>query len=107
MEDGLMGEFAKEKINEAIAILNKQGRLSKSSLAYCEQIISIIGEPILKRQLQKMLDGKRLTRIDDINNKIKDMEYELSILKKYQKKATLDELKDRAKRKHSKKKQDD
>ena len=106
MEDGLMGEFAKEKINEAIAILNKQGRLSKSSLAYCEQIISIIGEPILKRQLQKMLDGKRLTRIDDINNKIKDMEYELSILKKYQKKATL-ELKDRAKRKHSKKKQDD
>ncbi|QIR75118.1 hypothetical protein [Sulfurospirillum diekertiae] len=67
MEDGLMGEFAKEKINKAITILNKQGKLSKSSLAYCEQIISIIGEPILKRQLQRMLDSKRLHKMDEID----------------------------------------
>ncbi|AOO65736.1 AAA family ATPase [Sulfurospirillum halorespirans] len=67
MKDGLIGEFAKEKINKAITILNKQGKLSKSSLAYCEQIISIIGEPILKRQLQRMLDSKRLYKMDEID----------------------------------------
>ncbi|MGD9655452.1 MAG: AAA family ATPase, partial [Sulfuricurvum sp.] len=106
MKDGLMGEFAKEKINEAIKYLN-QKTLTKEQIDYCENIISIIGEPILKRQLQKMLDSKRLIKIDDIDQKIRDMEYELSILKKHQNKATNDELKDRAKRKYSKKKIDD
>jgi predicted ATPase len=106
MKDGLMGEFAKEKINKAITHLN-QKTLTEHEIDYCENIISIIGEPILKRQLQKMLDSKRLNNIDDIDKKIKDMEYELSVLKKYQKKATTDELKDRAKRKYSKKKKDD
>lgn len=106
MKDGLMGEFAKRKINEAIKYLN-QKTLSEDEINYCENIISIVGEPILKRQLQRMSDSKRLTKIDDIDKKIKDMEYELSILKKYQNKATNDEMKDRAKRKYSKKKTDD
>lgn len=106
MKDGLMGEFAKGKINEAIKYLN-QKTLTKEQIDYSENIISIVGEPILKRQLQRMLDSKRLTKINDIDKKIKDMEYELSVLKKYQKKATNDELKDKAKRKYSKKKKDD
>lgn len=106
MKDGLMGEFAKNKINEVIDYLNGKASPIKDD-DEAQRYIRIIGEPILKRQLQKMLDSKRLTRIDDINNKIKDMEYELSVLKKYQKKATKDELKDRGKRKYNKKKQDD
>lgn len=73
MEDGLMGEFAKSKINKAIELLNKNGKLSKVSLDYCENIISIIGEPILKRQLQKMLDSKRLFKIDEIDRLTADM----------------------------------
>jgi hypothetical protein len=105
MKDGLMGEFAKEKINEAIKYLN-QKTLTEEEIEYCENIISIIGEPILKRQLQNMLDSKRLSKIESVHQKIRDMEYELSILKKYQKKATNDELMDRAKRKYYKKKDD-
>lgn len=67
MRDGLMGEFAKEKIDKVITLLNKPRRLSKSSMQFCENIISIVGEPILKRQLQKMLDSKRLHKMDEID----------------------------------------
>jgi predicted ATP-dependent endonuclease of OLD family len=73
MNDGLMGEFAKEKIDKALTLLNKSGRLSRTSLAYCENIISIIGEPIIKKQLQKMLDSKRLSKIDEIDRLKADM----------------------------------
>jgi len=66
MEDGLMGEFAKGKIDKAITLLNQE-YLSDEELKYCEQIISIIGEPIVKNQLQRMLDSKRLKKIDEID----------------------------------------
>ncbi len=66
MEDGLMGEFAKGKIDKAITLLNQE-HLSDEELNYCEQIISIIGEPIVKNQLQRMLDSKRLKKIDEID----------------------------------------
>jgi len=66
MEDGLMGEFAKSKIDEVIKLLNKEP-LEPKEIKHCEQIISIIGEPIIKNQLQKMLDSKRLKKIDEID----------------------------------------
>lgn len=66
MSGGLMGEFAKSKIDEVITLLNKD-KLSKSELKHCEQIISIIGEPIIKNQLQRMLDSKRLKKVDKID----------------------------------------
>ncbi|MDD2789379.1 MAG: AAA family ATPase [Sulfurimonas sp.] len=76
MKDGLMGEFAKEKINEAITYLN-QKKLSKEEMDYCENIISIIGEPIIKNQLQKMFDSKRLSKLDIID----ELEAELELIK--------------------------
>ena len=76
VQDGLMGEFAKEKINLAIAYLNKK-KLSIKEINYCENIIPIIGEPIIKNQLQKMLDSKQLSKID----KIDELEAELEIIK--------------------------
>jgi len=106
MEGGLMGEFAKGKIDKAIEILN-QNTLSQKGIKYCEQIISIIGEPILKRQLKKMLDSKRLKEIDIINQKIKDMSYELEILKEHQKKIVQEELQDKAKKQYRQRLQND
>lgn len=73
MEDGLMGEFAKGKIDKAIKLLN-QDKLDEKDLKYCEQIISIIGEPIVKNQLQRMLDSKRLKKIDEIEMIKKNMD---------------------------------
>lgn len=57
MKDGLMGEFAKEKINTVITYLN-QKQLSEGEIKYCENIISIIGEPILQKTLQHQLNQK-------------------------------------------------
>jgi len=73
MEDGLMGEFAKSKIDRAINLLNQE-YLTQDELKYCEQIISIIGEPIVKNQLQRMLDSKRLKKVDKIDAIEKDIE---------------------------------
>lgn len=57
MKNGLMGEFAKEKINEAIKYLN-QKTLTKEQIDYCENIISIIGEPLLQNTLKHQLSEK-------------------------------------------------
>ncbi len=76
MEDGLMGEFAKSKIDSVIKLLNKD-KLDEDELRYCEQIISVVGEPIIKNQLQRMLDSKRLKKID----KIDELEVELALIK--------------------------
>ena len=82
MEDGLLGEFAKTKIDKAIAILNQE-KLSKEDLEYCEKIIPIIGEPIVKKQLQKMLDSKKLPKvgeIDKIHQEIANLQNRLKVL---------------------------
>jgi len=81
MKDGLMGEFAKGKIDEAIKILN-QKKLNEEDIKFCENIISIVGEPILKRQMQKMLDSKRLTKIDALESEIELMQKKLKLMKK-------------------------
>jgi predicted ATP-binding protein involved in virulence len=58
IQDGLMGEFAKEKINDVIKLLKSKRKLSKKNQELCKNIISKIGEPILKSTLKKMLDEK-------------------------------------------------
>lgn len=75
MSDGLMGEFAKSKIDKAFELLNKQV-LEKEEVGYSEQIIAITGEPILKTQMQKMLDSKRLQKID----KVEELERQIEAL---------------------------
>ncbi len=74
-----MGKFAKDKIDIAIKYLN-QKVLTPIELDYCENIISIIGEPIIKRQLQKMLDSKRLSEIEQIKKEIKALEERMTLI---------------------------
>lgn len=66
MKDGLMGEFAKSKINEVINFLNNNESLIKTN-EDAQNLINIIGEPVIKKQLQKMFDSKRLSKIDEID----------------------------------------
>lgn len=66
MEDGLIGEYAKGKINELIDYLSgKKSPIKDDDEA--QKYIRIIGEPIIKKQLQRMLDSKRLSKIDEID----------------------------------------
>jgi hypothetical protein len=57
MKDGLMGEFAKSNINEAITYLN-QKTLTEKEKDFCKRIISIIGEPFLQAKLEQMYNEK-------------------------------------------------
>ncbi|MCT7610126.1 ATP-binding protein [Aliarcobacter butzleri] len=87
MKDGLMGEFAKDKIDTAIKYLN-QKILTEDELNYCENIISIIGEPIIKRELQRKLDSKGLSKIDkieEIEEQMKLLQNRLEMIRKNQK----------------------
>jgi len=85
MKDGLMGEFAKDRINQIINYLNdKESEITDNETA--QKYINIIGEPILKRQLQKMLDSKRLSKVDKIDlieKQIKELQEELKKVKKW------------------------
>lgn len=66
MSGGLMGEFAKGKIDGVIDYLNgKESQIQSDDEA--QKLISIIGEPIIKNQLQKMLDSQRLKKVDKID----------------------------------------
>jgi len=79
MEDGLMGEFAKAKIEDVINYLNdKKSNIKDNDEA--QKLISIIGEPIIKNQLQKMIDSKMLSKIDKIDvieRQIKELQEQL------------------------------
>lgn len=75
MKDSLMGEFAKEKINDVINFLNGNKSLITTN-DEAQNLINIIGEPVIKKQLQKMLDSKRLSKIDEIDlikNQMKEL----------------------------------
>ncbi len=80
MQDGLMGEFAKSKIEDVINYLNdKESTIKNNDEA--QKLLNIIGEPVIKNQLQKMLDSKRLSKIDEIDiikNQIKELQSELA-----------------------------
>ncbi|MEA3370181.1 MAG: AAA family ATPase [Campylobacterota bacterium] len=83
MQDGLMGEFAKEKIEELINYLNdKKSNIKTNDEA--QKLLNIIGEPIIKNQLQRMLDSKRLSKVDKIDlieEQIKKLQDELEAMK--------------------------
>lgn len=81
MQDGLIGQFAKEKINEVIDNLrDKKDSLTKKQI---ESTISLIGEPFIHTKLEQMYSEKfgiedeleelkkQKTRID---SKIKELE---------------------------------
>ena len=84
MEDGLIGEFAKSKIDDVINYFHgKESKIKDNDEA--QKLIHIIGEPIVKNQLQRMLDSKRLKKIDKIDaieKDIKALQEALAKLKK-------------------------
>ncbi len=84
MKDGLMGEFAKNKINEIMNFLNNEKSPIKDD-DEAQKYICIIGEPIVKRQLQRMLDSKKLDKmkeIDALKNQIENLQSRLENLEK-------------------------
>ena len=84
MKDGLMGEFAKGKINDVhdfLTNLNTQSELTQSK---AQSIINLIGEPILKKELQNLYDEKFET--SDIDKQIRGHQEEIAKLEAKRKK---------------------
>ena len=86
MKDGLMGEFAKSKIDDVIKYLNNDKKSTITTDKDAQNIIDIIGEPIIKRELQRMLKNKmelsNKTEIDTIKEEIKLLTKRLEDLEK-------------------------
>jgi hypothetical protein len=62
MDQGLVGDFAQQKINEAIADMRAFAKLSKERSEQIKRIILTIGEPILRKKLLDLYEEK--IRID-------------------------------------------
>lgn len=84
MDKGFMGEFAKTKINDVYKYLvnnNIKKRFTQNEVKY---IIDLIGEPILKKQLQVFYDEK--FEVDEIDKQIREHEEAIKKLKSKKKK---------------------
>lgn len=82
LENGFIGEFAKEKIDMVFKdlILHVQNQIKISEVRQEEifQIISIVGEPLIKRQLSKLYDqafrsNLEIKVIDDQIEKLREV----------------------------------
>ena len=80
MKDGLIGEFAKEKIQTVIDFLNGAGD-NNLSQQEAWSIIKIIGEPFLKHKLEEKFHEKFSTDEEKRAVNIKQLEEELERLK--------------------------
>lgn len=76
MNDGLMGEFAKGKINDVYRFFSDDNYNGDMTTDKAQQIIKIIGEPVLQKELQKLFD-----KHVDIDEQIKAHEDEIARLK--------------------------
>ena len=79
MKGSLIGEFAKNKIEELVSYLKgKESDIDNNDEA--QQLIDIIGEPIIKSQLQIMLNNKKPIKEDEaksIKKEIMNLEAKL------------------------------
>lgn len=75
--DSLIGEFAKNKIQYVIDRLNNP---EEQDIEDIQKHIDLIGEPILKNQLQKMLNTKRKSEVDVLKDQVKDLQERLKRL---------------------------
>jgi len=86
MKDGLMGEFAKDKINKIIRFLNGDNKFIDFPINQIKKVIEVIGEPFLKQKLLDMYNKKFIKeykdrqkekikkQIEDLNNQLKELD---------------------------------
>ncbi|MDD2368608.1 MAG: AAA family ATPase [Sulfuricurvum sp.] len=84
MEDGLMGEFAKEKINDVYDFLSNPNTQINLTQIKAQNIINLIGEQILKKELQILYDDRFET--SDIDKQIREHQEAIKRLKAQSKK---------------------
>lgn len=64
LQNGFIGDFSKNKIDELIDILTSNEKFSEQEITNVQNLISIIGEPLIKDRLQEIYDEKFKSRSD-------------------------------------------
>lgn len=72
LNDSLCGDFASQKINELIQYLNNENLTMDIRIA--QQYVNLVGEPLLKKQLQKLLDSKKTSEMWDKVDKVYEVQ---------------------------------
>ena len=85
MDGGLMGEFAKEKINQVYNFITDNDTSFIKTKEEAKNIINLIGEPMLRKELQFLYDEK--FEVDDIDKQIREYEKAIEKLKSKKKKS--------------------
>ena len=78
MKEGVMGDFAKQKINKLIDDLIGNTPLSSYRKEEIKKIIPLIGEPIIRKKLIDLFNEKINLNID---NKIEHLQRQINELK--------------------------
>lgn len=88
VDDGLMGDFAKEKIKDLVLFLTFDAKSSDEEQpigswdqSSAQQLIEIVGEPVIKQRLQSLFDIKfnisekeaLQSRINELKQKLKEL----------------------------------
>lgn len=84
LEGGVIGEFAKNKINATFKMLSKEKQLSKIQEIEIKDILNQIGEPIIKNELSRLFEKKINSRyqLKDKQSEINDLEKRIELLKR-------------------------
>jgi|GEM_PF-1713728 len=86
LSHGLMGEFAKHKINSIIEMLQGNREEVIKKRLTIEKNISLIGEPLIRTKLVQMFTEKLQMNMMDVNDRLSILESEIKILKAQQNK---------------------
>lgn len=96
IKEGLIGDYAKEKINEIIDSM-KCEKIDSEFEKYAKKLINLIGEPVIREKLNQLffdyLD-KVKTVEDSINAEILDLEKQIKTLEEKREKIRLSKQKD-------------
>ena len=83
MEDGLVGDFANEKINQVITLLTEtSAKTIEQNKDYIEKLISIIGEPVIKAKLLSLLEDVLKTNLINLKEEMEELKERISKLEK-------------------------
>jgi hypothetical protein len=74
MEEGTIGEVAKNRINWLIDLLGRRYTEFEQVLTNVEELIEIIGEPVIKSKLTSLINEKHSLNLYNINARIKTLE---------------------------------
>ncbi len=81
LEGGLIGEFAKQKINDVIEILQGDKQKIVNDREYLEKFISFIGEPLIRSKLAQMFSERLQLNNYNLEQRVATLENELRVLR--------------------------